>query len=83
MRSDVAHFELRCPYCDRKVSAVVCRVEATPHAGDFAVCPCGGVGVLRDRNMFGRRWFIARPTKTESYRIAQHDGVQVILGGLQ
>ena len=72
-------YSLTCPYCGHDIERLSCREEQTPHTGDFMVCPCGGVGVMTNRHMFGRGWRIRKPTYLESRAILEHTGVQAIL----
>jgi hypothetical protein len=79
LSNDVSEYNLVCPFCGGKIRSVASREDQSPHRGDYLFCAaCGGIGILTDRTMYRRGWCVRKPTRAESYRIAQHPGIRSI-----
>lgn len=79
MRTDISQYHLNCPFCFVGFVAVI-HDNATPHTGDYFCCPaCFGVGVLRSRTMYRAGWTVVKPHWRDRLKIANHEGVSVIL----
>jgi hypothetical protein len=70
LRSELTEHNFICPYCENRIAAVISYHGHTPHHGDYAVCPCGGIGIFTDHlNKDTRGWRIRKPNRKEALKI--------------